>query len=218
MDALHTRSVEELRSRIANGDRSAGAEYLERLRPALRIRVQHGIGRSSLLRRTADEDDILQECAARLDRSIESGSIKAGSVSELDGYIKTIIRHVQVDILRQSRCPAQGGAVFGEIVDQQSRFGQRAGSDRDQLRRLMALIRSPSDRELLLLLARGATLAQIATHAGVSVSTLKKRWSKLRERLDSALKAGGASARRATSKRSAGNGELCADSTPDGDV
>lgn len=183
-DDLHKLLVE------ADGGNPAAAEqaYGELLR-LVRMFVRAGMGRR--LRNHRESADVCQSIARSFVEDHRARAIKFGSDAELVAYLKTVVRTKLAMLARSDGALKRGGedrpvaldgtpeaAPADESPDPADAL--RASETLDDIGRRLA----DDEREIARLRLAGMNWDQIASRIGGDAQSVRKRWSRLMERLN----------------------------------
>lgn len=174
----------ELVRRFRAGDAEAVGVFLERYGPVVRAHYRRRIGSS--MRRLVDSQDLLSTIARRLCQRVMVGGVRAEDSSQLWALIYRIGNDALVDrirILNRLQSLEREGSPFVRgLRERLSDAGQRSESEfAEELSRLLELMDSSLDRELLLRWLHGELLADAGEALGLKAPATRKRWQRLRE-------------------------------------
>jgi RNA polymerase sigma-70 factor (ECF subfamily) len=168
-------------------DAGAFSEQYGGMAPALRawaVLQCHGV-----LGRYVEADDLVQEVCFQAYRSFARFDREQGTFRR---WIFGVASHVAADLLRQAaRARARGfgpdvlGSRAGGVPEDATTLSRRVARDEGLVRFLQRVEEFDEDERNLLLWRglEGLQLAEVATLLGCSEETAKKRWQRLRARL-----------------------------------
>ena len=159
-----------------------------RLRGKLRQLERARRGQSLVL---LELDDLLSTVVRRVNRAVLSGRLRTEHEAEFWAYVYTVAENLIVERLRRKGEPifvADPGAAWNTTSTDAGSGPQSAEWERvEAMERVLAAAPTASDRELIIMKARGASYASIAAATGRSQDAIRTQWSKLcrvlRERL-----------------------------------
>lgn len=182
--------VAPLVQRFRDGDAEAVGEFVDRFGPVIRAHFRRKIGAS--MHRLVDSQDLLSTIARRLCQRVMNQRIRADDQRELWALVYRIGNDALVDrvkILSRLRSLESEGSPFVQSMrdrlDQSGRAGQREFAE--ELERLLGLLASSTDRELLVQWLHGKSLADAGAALGINAPAARKRWQRIRETLQQAL-------------------------------
>jgi len=192
-------AVEDCLARLAAGDLNARSRLIELCNDRLRRIARRLIAGFPRVRRWNDTDDLLQAGGMRLFRALEA--VRPTSPREVMGLAATQMHRELLDLARRYAGPTSHAANCNTNVFLDPDGGYRHHVEHhaeettgdDSLERWNAFHDAvsalPADlREVFnLVWYAGADQATVARIAGCSVSTVKNRWRRARERVHAAL-------------------------------
>jgi hypothetical protein len=137
-------------------------------------------------RAVTDSEDVLSSVLRRLDEMGERGTLRLDSESELWGLIEAIACNTAVSKVRMIE---RARNLLTEDADYANELLRRLqgcpGDDEAMLLllRMTASIKSPSDRQILTLMHRGASHRAIGDLMGFSEQASRQRWKRIRDEL-----------------------------------
>jgi DNA-directed RNA polymerase specialized sigma24 family protein len=134
-----------------------------------------------------DSDEIVSSVLRRMDVLAADGQVRPRSEGELRALIKTIAQNTAVTRTRMmERAKALMGEDGGYARALMERLARYESDDRAALLvyRMAASLKKAEDRQLLLLVMRGATHRAIAGLLGTTEDASRQRWKKVREELE----------------------------------
>lgn len=152
---------------------------------------------SPKLRASRESVDVCQSVAKSFVHDWQAGRIQFENQAALAGYLQTIVRNKLADLSRKDTAQRRGGGdtpiaiddVCGVPADAISAGGPGASTiaEAGELKeRLMDTI-TPEEHRLIDLRRRGLEWSQIADMTGESSAALRKRWSRLQDRIGEKL-------------------------------
>lgn len=133
-----------------------------------------------------DSEDVLGSVLRRLDGMAERGDLRPRSEGELWALITAIARNTAVSktrlIERTRALLARDGPCAHELL---MRLNRCEGDDQAAalVARMARSLDSSSDRQILLLILRGASAAAIASLLGITEAAASQRWAKIKRAL-----------------------------------
>ena len=170
-----------LLARMRAGDRDAAAQFMHLYGPLIRSRVRDKLG--TQLRRVMDSEDVLSTVARRLDGMIAEGRMRAETEPELWSLVQSVASNALSESLRATRGERAAARVVrgGAHIDPPD-IGEDEAADR-----ALGALENDTDRRVLSLWLRGASLAAIGRSIGQTPAAMRMRW----QRLMRTLRAGG---------------------------
>ncbi len=171
-----------LLERIRSGDRTALALFIHRYESRIRRRIRGRL--SATLRSVFDSQDILSTVGMRLDGLMRSGRLDVTTEQSLCAFIVSLAEHAvkvkgrTVGRRRQRElqyCLAKASARRGRP--------ESGGASAPDVERILASLESETDRHLLMQWLAGTPLRAIAAQLGLTDSTIRKRWQRLKREL-----------------------------------
>jgi DNA-directed RNA polymerase specialized sigma24 family protein len=182
--------VEVLLTRMRAGDREAAAAFVmsygDRVRRRIRASLTPG------MRRIFDSSEVLSSVARRLDSMVLQKKLEAITAGQLWSLVLTISDNAMVDrarvMRRLKRIEGEDSEVAQRLLSRlrEAERRKKEGSILE-LDRILRMIESPEDRELLRLWLLDQPHAVIGEQLGISTEAARKRWQMLRERLKERL-------------------------------
>jgi DNA-directed RNA polymerase specialized sigma24 family protein len=181
---LESPETTELVRRFRAGDAEAVGEFLERYGPVVRAHYRRRIGSS--MRRLVDSQDLLSTIARRLCQRVMGGGVRAEDSRQLWALVYRIGNDALVDririLSRLQSLECEGSPFVQGLQERLSGAGQRSESEfAEELSRVLDLIESSLDRELLLRWLHGESWADAGEALGLKAPAARKRWQRLRE-------------------------------------
>ncbi len=181
---------QELIDRIRAGDRQAVAEFLSLNGPVIRQRYRRKIGKS--LRRLIESCDVLASIGRRMDYLAAHGTLRLESEGQLWALIIRLGNRVVADQARLlatlHRAEAEERQWAGAVLARAERNGK---IDEDALGEALetafAALPSEIDRSILSQWLLGNSSPVIAVTLGIEPANVRKRWERIRERLEEVL-------------------------------
>jgi len=180
----------DLIARMRLGDRTAAAEFLTRNGPIIRQRYRRKIGRS--LRRLVESCDVLASIGRRLDHLVVRGSLNLENEAQLWALVVRLGNRVVADqarmLTRLRRSEDEERAWTAAVLARAERGGV---VDDEELGEVMetafASLPSDIDRSILSQWLCGNGHATIAATLGLEPASVRKRWERIRGRLEEVL-------------------------------
>ncbi len=165
------------------------AAFVELLR-IVRMLVRSGMGQH--LRDFRDSADVCQSIARSLVVDHREGALSFASDKQLVAYLRTIVHSKLASLARSDQALKRGGSTsryVGGSIDIAQIAGQHRSLDpanaslREETSSQINAALTEDDRELARLRLRGLNWNQIAEQLKEDPQVLRKRWSRLTERL-----------------------------------
>lgn len=172
--------------RFRAGDAEAVGEFLERFGPVIRAHFRRKIGPS--MRRLVDSQDLLSTITRRLCQRVLGHRVEAENGRQLWALVYRIGNDALVDRVRvvsRLRSLEEAGSPFVNAMRQRL-DGQGNTSETEfaeQLALMLTQLDTPEDRELLVRWLHGESLADAGASLGINAPAARKRWQRIRERL-----------------------------------
>lgn len=181
-------SVESLLRRMRNGDREAAALFITRYEDRIRRRIRGKLNPS--MRRVFDSQDIFSTVSRRLDQYVRTGKLVAQNENHLWSLIFRMATNAVIDKSRMYRCLQKAEGLDSQFAQElMSRFRQAERRDEQgveiEIDNVVNLVSNDIDREILTQWLFGSRLIEIAQSIGMAQTTVRKRWQKIRELLQS---------------------------------
>ncbi|MBL8744731.1 MAG: hypothetical protein JNK58_00085 [Phycisphaerae bacterium] len=152
---------------------------------------------SPRLRASRESVDVCQSVAKSFVHDWQTGRLRFENEAALAGYLQTIVRNKLADLARRDTAQRRGGGavplaiddehgVPSENIPAQSPGASTIAAAAELQSRLLDSI-TPEEHRLIDLRRRGIEWDQIAEMLGESSAALRKRWSRLQERLGDRL-------------------------------
>lgn len=167
------------------------AQYVLAHADRIRAMARRKIPRTA--RALTDSEDVLSSVLRRLDVMGERGTLRLDSERELWGLIEAIACNAAISkvrmIQRARDLVAEDPTYANELI---RRLEACPGDDDATLLvlRLTASLNSPTDRQILTLVHRGASHRAIAALLGTSEQASRQRWMRIRGELCARFKSG----------------------------
>lgn len=176
-------STDLLLARIAEGDHDAAAEFVRSHEALIRRRMRHKLG--SALRRTVDSEDLVSTLSRRLYVYMSSTRIEARSTEQLLALLMTIAQRSVNDKLRVLRRAERESEPDVRLAALLRQGGPDAGPGPNSpgVDELLDRLESDTDREITRLWLRGMDHAEIGVALGISHTSVRKRWERIRAKL-----------------------------------
>ncbi len=184
-DPLHA-----LLSRAHSGDAAASREAFEELLRLVRMIVRAGMGLH--LRDARDSGDVCQSIAKSFIEDWRSRAVVFDSDAALSVYLRAVVRSKLAMLSRADNAVKRGGNVTVQALNTGGEHSEAPAQQRPtssamlESRERMESVRAqmdPADLEIARLRLSGATWDQIAQRTGDTPDGLRKRWSRLAQRL-----------------------------------
>lgn len=178
--------VVELLQRMRAGDREAAALFITRYGGRIRRRIRGKL--SPAMRRIFDSQDILSTLGRRLDHFVLSGKLKAGTEQELWALIFRMADNAVVDksrLFRRLQQVEKEDSRFARELSSRLRHAQSThkGGVEIEIDRALNHLHDGIDRQILLLWLAGTPQFVIAEHVDLAATAVRKRWQKIRSKL-----------------------------------
>lgn len=152
---------------------------------------------SPKLRASRESVDVCQSVAKSFVEDWQSGRLKFENEAALAGYLQTVVRNKLADLSRRDTAARRGGGVLPVAIDSDHGVSEGAiaaqqpgastmAEARELNDRLLGEI-TPEEHQLIDLRRRGLEWEQIADIMHESSAALRKRWSRLQERIGDRL-------------------------------
>jgi len=197
-DPSYDLAVAECLERLAGGDTAARDTIVELVAGRLRVLAHRMLARFPNVRRWEETDDLFQNAALRLHRSL--GQMRLAEPRSVMAIAATELHRELLDLARKHAGPMSYAANHGTNVvvargggDDAERHVDRAATADEPLDRWSAFhaaieALSPEQREVFQMVwYLGCDQSTIATTLGCSVRTVKSRWREAREAVRHAL-------------------------------
>jgi hypothetical protein len=172
-------------------DRDGLARYLLEHEASIRAVARRKLSAST--RSVYDSEDVLSSVLRRVDGMAREGALRPRSEAELWALINTIAANNAINrtrlIERARNFLTEDGPYAYELLRRLNAF-----TTDDEvtllLHRMLAVLGSGEDRQLLVMYHRGAALNVIAGYLGISDETCRQRWRTIRKLLHERFQAG----------------------------
>ncbi len=152
---------------------------------------------SPKLRASRESMDVCQSVAKSFVSDWQSGRLRFENEAALAGYLQTVVRNKLADLSRRDTALRRGGGAVPIAIDDErgvpaevipaDQAGASTNAEAEELKdRLLASI-TPEEHRLIDLRRRGLEWEQVAEMMGESSAALRKRWSRLQERIGEKL-------------------------------
>jgi DNA-directed RNA polymerase specialized sigma24 family protein len=152
---------------------------------------------SPKLRASRESVDVCQSVAKSFVEDWQSGRLKFENEAALAGYLQTVVRNKLADLSRRDTAARRGGGVLPIAIDADhgvsegaiagNQPGASTMAEAGELNdRLLGEI-TPQEHQLIDLRRRGLEWEHIADIMQESSAALRKRWSRLQERIGNRL-------------------------------
>jgi DNA-directed RNA polymerase specialized sigma24 family protein len=186
----HEDDVSELLQRMRAGDRAAAAQFVFCYGSRIRRRIRGKLGPA--MRRVFDSQEILSTLGRRLDRVVRCGRVEAASEEELWALVFRIADNAVNEKARTFRrlqsAEVEDGALARERYARQ--VGRTNSSEHDvaiDIGSAMGCLTDSVDQQILSHWLAGSRLHAIAMRVGLAEAAVRKRWVKIRLRLQARL-------------------------------
>lgn len=164
--------------------RAGVAQILTQHRDELLRRIHTRIGGGT--RKITDTEEILSTVARRLDHLIAEGRLEAVSERQLFALIHAITDRTLLEKHKLgSRAQQRESAGHKTELDDTNQPAPHAGGT---LQRVLSQVTDPVDRQILDGKARGWSYETLASELGIHEDAVRKRWSRLRQRVQETLR------------------------------
>jgi RNA polymerase sigma factor (sigma-70 family) len=186
IEAISSIDVRALLDRMREGDREAAAIFVTRYHRQIRRRIRGKL--NPAMRRLFDSQDIVSTVGRRLDQYVSAGNVTAGSERQLWMLVYRMAINAVIDKSRMYRRLQQvegPDSVVAQALYRQLREAERRSEvDFDiKLEQALEMFSDETDREILLQWLSGFRLNEIARSIDMAPTGVRKRWQKIRERL-----------------------------------
>ncbi|MBT8484574.1 MAG: hypothetical protein HKO59_06180 [Phycisphaerales bacterium] len=179
--------VEALLRRMRADDREAAATFITRYGSRIRRRIRWKL--HPRVRRVFDSQDILSTVGRRLDQYVGAGRLEAQSGGELWALVFRMASRAVIDkgrvFQRLHRAEAEDSPFARQMLE---RLEAEPASKDDTIAHALDACETGSDRQILSLWLQGHELTEIADELGTEPAIIRKRWQRLRARLQVALR------------------------------
>lgn len=184
-----TAGIEELLTRMRNGDREAAAAFITRYSSRLRRRIRGKL--DPAMRRLFDSQEILSTVSRRLDQYVRNGRIQAIHEGQLWSLIFKIADHALIDKVRvfEHLKNIEGSdSTFAQDVLRQLEQAERqptarGGGAEIEIEQAMSALPDGTDREILAMWLMGRAHADIAEQLDMASTGVRKRWQNIKQKL-----------------------------------
>ena len=178
--------VERLLRRMRDGDREAAAIFITHFDSRIRRRIRGKL--NPAMRRLFDSQDILSTVGRRLDLYVRSGSLEASSERQLWALVFRMATNAVIDKSRMYRRLQKAEGPDGQFAQELLRRLRQAESQSTssveiELENALGMFKDDIDRDILSQWLNGFRLNEIAMAIGMAPTGVRKRWQKIRERL-----------------------------------
>lgn len=145
------------------------------------------------LRARRESMDVCQSVAKSFIEDLQAGRIAFENEASLAAYLQKVVRNKMTDLARHDNAARRGGGGTPLAIDDERGVGEQfisAGGESpdeeiraSELREKALHDLTDADRILMDLRRRGLDWQQVADQLGESSESVRKRWSRLRERL-----------------------------------
>jgi DNA-directed RNA polymerase specialized sigma24 family protein len=153
---------------------------------------------SPKLRASRESVDVCQSVAKSFVEDWQAGRLAFDNEAALAGYLQTVVRNKLADLARRDTAARRGGGVSPLAIDEAHGVSEGAivhggagastiAEARELGDRLDAAL-TDEDRRLIDLRRRGLEWETIASMTGESAAALRKRWSRMQERVGRAIR------------------------------
>lgn len=152
---------------------------------------------SPKLRASRESVDVCQSVAKSFVLDWQAGKIQFENQAALAGYLQTIVRNKLADLSRRDTAQRRGGGEAPIAIDdhhgvpadaiQADGAGASTIAEAEELHQRLIGEITPEEHQLIDLRRRGLDWNQIADMLGESSAALRKRWSRLQERIGERL-------------------------------
>ncbi|MCZ6835323.1 MAG: ECF-type sigma factor [Planctomycetota bacterium] len=187
IEKAHTKpDVENLLQRMRDGDREAAALFITGYDNRIRRRIRGKL--NPAMRRLFDSQDILSTVGRRLDQYVSAGSLEANNERQLWALVFRMALNAVIDKSRMyrrlQRAEGPDSLVAQEILRRLRHADQNLhGGFEIELELALDLFSDDIDREILFQWLNGFRLNEIARSIDMAPTGVRKRWQKIRERL-----------------------------------
>jgi len=190
---LSSLSVEQLLSRMRQGDRDAAAEFMDRYGAMVRRRVRGKLGQS--MQRIFDSQDILSTVSRRLDQFVADGRVRADAPGELWALVTQIARNAVIDksrIFRRLEGVEGSDSDFARTMLSRLRSSEQEPMSKVEieLERAIDSLGDSIDQQILAMWLHGESHERIADEVGIATTGVRKRWQRIREQLREKIEGG----------------------------
>jgi RNA polymerase sigma factor (sigma-70 family) len=189
--------ISELLARLSAGRGGDEERAFEELIRLLIILVRARL--DARLRAQRESMDVCQSVARSFVEDWRAGRLRFENDAALAGYLQTVVRNKLTDLARHNLAARRGGGEALRAIDEADGISAGvipAGGEGastivagEELRARIEATLSPSERELIALRKRGLEWERIAERLGETPEALRKRWSRLQERIAEELRA-----------------------------
>jgi len=144
------------------------------------------------MHRLFDSQDILSTVARRLDLAVLRGVLKAETPGQLWEYVHSIADNALVDrgrlFARLERTEGRDGPIASRLRGRLQHGDQDGDAAVDmELDSLISSLDDGTDRQILSLWLHDVRHGEIARDVGMTPSAVRKRWQRIRTRLETTL-------------------------------
>jgi DNA-directed RNA polymerase specialized sigma24 family protein len=171
---------------MRNGDREASAQFITGYDNRIRRRIRGKL--NPAMRRLFDSQDILSTVGRRLDQYVSAGNLEAESERQLWALVFRMAMNAVIDKSRMYRRLQQAegpdSMVAQEILRRLRHADQKSHAGFEvELELALNMFSDKIDREILFQWLNGFRLNEIARSIDMAPTGVRKRWQKIRERL-----------------------------------
>ena len=182
--------VTSLVERFRGGDSEAVGEFVTRYGPVIRSHFRRKIGAS--MHRLVDSQDLLSTISRRLCQRVQNGRVSAEDDRQLWALVYRIGNDALVDrvkiVSRLRALESEGSPFVRGMRDRLDQAGTGSSQEfAEELHRMLGLLSTSADRELLVQWLHGKSLADAGASLGMNAAMARKRWQRIRETLQDAL-------------------------------
>lgn len=182
--------VTSLVKRFRGGDSEAVGEFVTRYGPIIRSHFRRKIGAS--MNRLVDSQDLLSTISRRLCQRVQNGRVSAEDDQQLWALVYRIGNDALIDrvkiVSRLRALESEGSPFVRGMRDRLDQSGVGSPQEfAEELHRMLGLLSTSADRELLVQWLHGKTLADAGASLGMNAAMARKRWQRIRETLQDAL-------------------------------
>ncbi|MFG0260604.1 MAG: ECF-type sigma factor [Phycisphaerales bacterium JB041] len=189
-EAPERSDVTSLVKRFRGGDSEAVGEFVSRYGPIIRSHFRRKIGAS--MHRLVDSQDLLSTISRRLCQRVQNGRVRAEDDQQLWALVYRIGNDALIDrvkiVSRLRSLESEGSPFVRGMRDRLDQGGVDSPQEfAEELHRMLGLLSTSADRELLVQWLHGKSLADAGASLGMNAAMARKRWQRIRETLQDAL-------------------------------
>jgi DNA-directed RNA polymerase specialized sigma24 family protein len=188
--------IDELLTRMRQGDREAAAAFITRYGSRLRRRIRGKLGPA--MRRLFDSQEILSTVSRRLDMYVRKGRMQAVHASQLWTLIFKMADNALIDKIRVfehlQNIEGSDGTFARDVLSRLEQAEQESDSNGDgaeiEIEHAMSALSDRTDRTILWMWLMGHPHAKIAEELDMATTGVRKRWQLIKQKLRTRFEVG----------------------------